>query len=93
MSVTLDQLPQAIRDAEMLKAQLEQSFKTIQSLEDGPQKVFIEAVNDWFELDKEQIVSLYKSRVDAATSKVKQLQDLQTLLNQTLQDALNGTGK
>lgn len=93
MSVTLDQLPQAIRDAEMLKAQLEQSFKTIQSLEDGPQKVFIEAVNDWFELDKGQIVSLYKSRVDAATSKVKQLQDLQTLLNQTLQDALNGTDK
>ena len=93
MSVTLDQLPQAIRDAEMLKAQLEQSFKTIQSLEDGPQKVFVEAVNDWFELDKEQIVSLYKSRVDAATSKVKQLQDLQSLLNQTLQDALNRTGK
>lgn len=93
MSVTLDQLPQAIRDAEMLKAQLEQSFKTIQSLEEGPQKVFVEAVNDWFELDKAQIVSLYKSRVDAATSKVKQLQDLQTLLNQTLQDALNGTGK
>ena len=93
MSVTLDQLPQAIHDAETLAAQLEQSFKTIQSLEDGPQKVFIEAVNDWFELDKEQIVSLYKSRVDAATSKVKQLQDLQSLLNQTLQDALNGTGK
>lgn len=92
MSVTLDQLPQAIRDAEMLAEQLEQSFKTIQSLEDGPQKVFIEAVNDWFELDKEQIVSLYKSRVDAANSKVQQLQDLQTLLNQTLQDALNGTG-
>ena len=93
MSVTLDQLPQAIRNAEMMKAQLEQSFKTIQSLEDGPQKVFIEAVNDWFELDKEQIESLYKSRVDAATSEVKQLQDLQSLLNKTLQDALNGTGK
>ena len=93
MSVTLDQLPQAIRDAEMLKAQLEQSFKTIQSLEEGPQKVFVEAVNDWLELDKAQIVSLYKPRVDAATSEVKQLQDLQTLLNQTLQDALNGTGK
>ena len=93
MSVTLDQLPQEIRDAETLAAQLEQSFKTIQSLEDGPQKVFIEAVNDWFELDKEQIMSLYKSRVDAATSEVKQLQDLQSLLNKTLQDALNGTGK
>lgn len=93
MSVTLDQLSQATRDAEMLAAQLEQSFKTIKSLEDGPQKVFIEAVKDWFELDKAQIVSLYKSRVDAATSKVKQLQDLQSLLNQTLQDALNGTGK
>lgn len=93
MSVTLDQLPQAIRDAEMLKAQLEQSFKIIQSLEEGPQKVFVEAVNDWLELDKAQIVSLYKPRVDAATSEVKQLQDLQTLLNQTLQDALNGTGK
>lgn len=93
MNVTLDQLPQAIRDAEMLKAQLEQSFKTIQSLEEGPQKVFVEAVNDWLELDKAQIVSLYKPRVDAATSKVEQLQDLQTLLNQTLQDAINGTGK
>lgn len=93
MSVTLDQLSQAIRDAEMLKAQLEQSFKIIQSLEEGPQKVFVEAVNDWLELDKAQIVSLYKPRVDAATSEVKQLQDLQTLLNQTLQDALNGTGK
>lgn len=93
MSVTLDQLPQAIRDAEMLKAQLEQSFKIIQSLEEGPQKVFVEAVNDWLELDKAQIVSMYKPRVDAATSEVKQLQDLQTLLNQTLQDALNGTGK
>ena len=93
MNVTLDQLPQAIRDAEMLKAQLEQSFKTIQSLEEGPQKVFVEAVNDWLELDKAQIVSLYKPRVDAATSEVKQLQDLQTLLNQTLQDALNETGK
>ena len=93
MNVTLDQLPQAIRDAEMLKAQLEQSFKTIQSLEEGPQKVFVEAVNDWLELDKAQIVSLYKPRVDAATSKVEQLQDLQTLLNQTLQDALNETGK
>ena len=93
MSVTLDQLPQAIRDAETLKAQLEQSFKTIQSLEEGPQKVFVEAVNDWLELDKAQIVSLYKPRVDAATSEVKQLQDLQTLLNQTLQDALNRAGK
>ena len=93
MSVTLDQLPQAIRDAEMLKAQLEQSFKIIQSLEEGPQKVFVEAVNDWLELDKAQIVSMYKPRVDAATSKVEKLQDLQTLLNQTLQDALNGTGK
>lgn len=93
MSVTLDQLSQAIRDAEMLKAQLEQSFKIIQSLEEGPQKVFVEAVNDWLELDKAQIVSLYKPRVDAATSEVKQLQDLQSLLNKTLQDALNGTGK
>lgn len=93
MNVTLDQLPQAIHDAERLKAQLEQSFKTIQSLKEGPQKVFVEAVNDWLELDKAQIVSLYKPRVDAATRKVEQLQDLQTLLNQTLQDAINGTGK
>ena len=89
--MTLDQLLKTIRIAEPLAAQLEQSFKTIQSLEDGPQKVFIEAVNDWFELDKEQIVSLYKSRVDAATSEVKKLQVLQSLLNKTLQNALNGT--
>lgn len=90
MSVTLDQLPQAIADATARLAELENSFRIISELPDEPVRVYLEAVNDWFELDKAQVVKLYQDRVDAATAQVKKLTDLQTLLNQTLADALSG---
>lgn len=90
MSVTLDQLPKAIADATAHLAELENSFRIISELPDGPVKVYIEAVSDWFELDKAQVVKLYQDRVDAAKAAVKKLTDLQTLLNQTLADALSG---
>lgn len=90
MSVTLDQLPQAIANATARLAELENSFRIISELPDGPVKVYIEAVSDWFELDKAQVVKLYQDRVDSAKAAVKKLTDLQTLLNQTLADALSG---
>lgn len=90
MSVTLDQLPQEIADAKANLAGLENSFRIISELPDGLVRVFLEAANDWFELDKVQVTALYQDRVDAANAAVKKLTDLQTLLNQTLADALNG---
>lgn len=90
MSVTLDQLPKTIADALAKEKELENSFRIISELPDGPVKVFVEAVNDWFELDKVQVVKLYQDRVTSAQTAVKKLTDLQTLLNQTLADALNG---
>ena len=90
MSVTLDQLPQEIADAKSNLAGLENSFRIISELPDGSVRVFLEAANDWFELDKVQVTALYQDRVDAANAAVKKLTDLQTLLNQTLADALNG---
>lgn len=90
MSVTLDQLPQAIAQATAKLSELENSFRIISELPDGPVRVYIEEVSDWFELDKVQVVALYQDRVNSAKVSVKELTDLQDLLNQTLADALSG---
>lgn len=90
MSVTLDQLPQAIRDANAQLEVVKNSLRLISELQSTEVRVYIEETSDWFDFTKDQVIKFYQDRVDAAQAQVDKLHQLQELLNQTLADALNG---
>lgn len=90
MSVTLDQLPQAIRDANAQLDVVKNSLRLISELQSTEVKVYIEETSDWFYFTKDQVIKFYQDRVDTAQAQVDKLHQLQELLNQTLADALNG---
>ena len=88
--ITVDAIPAAIAEQSVVVADLEGNKSSIEAVEGSKLKIYVETPTApvWLNVEKSFVLSNLDESLTAARDKLKQLTDLQDLLNQTLSDAL-----